>query len=221
MTRWVWAAGQLFSRTSRAENGSAASGESSWNCSNRCKSSTWFVFIRSSAQWKADKTVRRCELQLPGPFRGDCYERVTSWGTGFFVTGQGVRVGLHSGHSFVQGCTHVVRGGRHESKNQELAEQPKLFPGGMSVITVNDVRAARRARWRAAAKRWQTRTAYRDECGRKIAAVGAGAADSTERQQKFAQREAIRDLATKRLRDGTLPRALERMIGPTLDMAAA
>lgn len=91
----------------------------------------------------------------------------------------------------------------------------------MAIITLNDTRAARREVWWAAANRWHARQAQREEGARKVKAEGAGAADSVERQRRFAQREAIRDLARARLRDGTLPRALERMIGPTLDMTAS
>jgi endonuclease G len=89
------------------------------------------------------------------------------------------------------------------------------------VITLQQVRAARREVWWAAARRWRERQGQRQESARRIAADGAGAADSAERRWKFAQREAVRTSALARLRDGTLPRALERMIGPTLDMSAA
>ena len=91
----------------------------------------------------------------------------------------------------------------------------------MAVITLNDTRAARCEVWWAAAKRWRARQAQREEGARKVRAEGAGAADSAERQRRFAQREAVRDLARARLRDGTLPRALERTIGLALDMAAS
>ena len=88
------------------------------------------------------------------------------------------------------------------------------------VITAQQVRTARRQRWWAAARRWQDRQSQRQECKRRLAAEGAGAADSSERRWKFAQRETVRASALARLRNGTLPRALERMIGPTLDMSA-
>src|SRR5690349_6560906 len=91
----------------------------------------------------------------------------------------------------------------------------------MSVITLGEVHAARREIGRAAARRWRERQAQRLDSARKVAAEGAGAADSAERCWKFAQREAIRRSALTRLRDGTLPRALERMIGPSLDMSAS
>lgn len=88
------------------------------------------------------------------------------------------------------------------------------------VITAQHVRAARRELWWAAARRWRERQAHRHDCQCRLHAEGAGAADTAERRRRFARREAVRSSALARLRDGTLPRALERMIGPALDMSA-
>ena len=89
------------------------------------------------------------------------------------------------------------------------------------MITINEVRGLRRDALLAAARRWSARQPERQDNSSRLAAGGAGAADSSERRQKFAARESIRTSAMARLRDGTLPRALERLIGPSLDMAAA
>jgi endonuclease G len=88
------------------------------------------------------------------------------------------------------------------------------------VITLQQVRAARRKLWWAAAQRWGGRNVEREECRRRSAAAGIGAGDSAERQQKFAAREALRRSALTQWRNHTLPVALERTIGPTLDMSA-
>ena len=88
------------------------------------------------------------------------------------------------------------------------------------VIANRQLRTRRRELWWAAARRWRDRQAHRDDCQCKLHDEGAGAADSVDRRWKFAQREAVRRSALARLRDGTLPRALERMIGPALDMSA-
>ncbi len=88
------------------------------------------------------------------------------------------------------------------------------------LIANRQLRARRRELWWAAARRWRERQAHREDCQCKLHADGAGAADSVDRRWKFAQREAVRRSAIARLRDGTLPRALERMIGPALDMSA-
>jgi endonuclease G, mitochondrial len=95
---------------------------------------------------------------------------------------------------------------------------PGTFRISTMVITPQQVRAARRQRWWAAERRWRERQPERRDCQRKIITQGAGAADSSERQWRYARREAARTTALVRLRDGTLPRALERTIGPTLDM---
>lgn len=89
------------------------------------------------------------------------------------------------------------------------------------MITLPQVQATRREAWLAAAQRWKSHRAQREEKSREVAAAGAGAADSPERRLKFAAREAMRALALARRRDGTLPLALERMIGPSLDMVTS
>ncbi len=86
------------------------------------------------------------------------------------------------------------------------------------MITRNEVRVARIAEARAAGLRWQKRQAEREENLRRIRADGVGAADSTDRQIRFAARESVRRAAAVRHRAGTLPAALERIIGPTVDL---
>ena len=77
------------------------------------------------------------------------------------------------------------------------------------MITRNQVREARIAVARAAGERWRQRRPERER---------TGAVDSPDRQRQFAVRETIRGATLLRHREGTLPTALERIIGPTIDL---
>ena len=88
------------------------------------------------------------------------------------------------------------------------------------MITPSEIRESKRATWFAAAGRWSSQQRQREDNTRRMVQGGAGAADSMERRWKFAARESLRASALAQWRAGTLPRVLERMIGPSLDMTS-
>lgn len=77
---------------------------------------------------------------------------------------------------------------------------------------------AQREVQRAAIERWDARAAARGEAKAIIAAQGPGAADSVERQDRFAKRvqglDYLRTIAPR----GDLPFGVERRLGPSLDL---
>jgi endonuclease G, mitochondrial len=86
------------------------------------------------------------------------------------------------------------------------------------MITQSEVRKARIEALLGAAERWQRRAPQRRNNERKLATAGPGAADSLDRQYRFASREAVRTAALASIDAGTLPIGLERRIGPSLDL---
>jgi endonuclease G, mitochondrial len=79
------------------------------------------------------------------------------------------------------------------------------------------LRAIRTDIARAAAARYAERQGPRDQAMHLVAEAGPGAADSPQRQQRLATRQAAFATARAMRAQGTLPIALERKIGATLD----
>jgi len=86
------------------------------------------------------------------------------------------------------------------------------------MITRNRVAKARYDVALAAARRWHAHQDQRTENKRDVAVGGEGAADSTARNERYDEREQMRGVAIGLSQRGLLPQALERRIGPTLDM---